>query len=185
MDFEFSEDQLAVQEVARIFAEKKLKPRAEEFDEQARIDSDLLIEMGELGLMGIHLPEEHGGGGMDTVSYVITIEELSRGCSSHAAVVGLHNSLYGYPISVHGTDEQKKKYLPGVCSGKEIGVFALSEPGAGSDAASITTTYKKKDSGYVINGTKMFITMGSMATSALVFCNNREKAPALKGFPLF
>lgn len=184
MNFELTEDQLAVQEVARTFCDKKLRPRAEEFDEQAKIDVDLLVEMGELGLMGIHLPEQFGGGGMDTVSYVITMEELSRGCSSHAAVVGLHNSLYGYPIFVHGTEEQKNKYLPGVCSGKDIGVFALSEPGAGSDAASIITTFEKKDGGYVINGTKIFITMGSMATSALVFAIS-EKGAGPKGISAF
>lgn len=174
MNFELTEDQLAVQEVARGFAEKKLKPRAEEFDAESKMDMGLIKEMGELGLLGIALPEEHGGGGMDTVSYMITVEELSRGCPSHAAVLALHNSLYGDPIVRFGTDEQKKKYLPGVCSGDQIGAFALSEPGAGSDAAALATTYVKKDGDFVINGTKIFITMGALADSAIVFATSKR-----------
>jgi len=117
MDFDLSEDHLAVQDVARSFAEKKLKPRAEEFDSESKMDMDLLREMGELGLMGIALPEAYGGGGMDTLSYMITVEELSKGCPSHAAAVALHNSLYGQPIVEFGTEDQKRRYLPGICSG--------------------------------------------------------------------
>ncbi len=174
MNFELSEDHLAVQEVARSFAEKKLKPRAEEFDTESKMDLDLLKEMGELGLMGIFLPEDYGGGGMDALSYMIVVEELSKGCSSHAAVVALHNSLYGQPIVDFGTEEQKKKYLPGACSGEKLGAFALSEPGAGSDASSITTTYTRKNGGYVINGTKIFITMGALADSVIVFATSKR-----------
>ncbi len=184
MNFELTEDQLAVQEVARGFAEKKLKPRAEEFDAESKMDMGLIKEMGELGLLGIALPEEHGGGGMDTVSYMITVEELSRGCPSHAAVLALHNSLYGDPIVRFGTDEQKKKYLPGVCSGDQIGAFALSEPGAGSDAAALSTTYVKKDDGFVINGTKTFITMGALADSVIVFATSK-KGSGPKGITAF
>lgn len=176
MNFELTEDQLAVQDVARGFAEKKLKPRAEEFDAESKMDMELLREMGELGLMGINMPEEYGGGGMDTLSYMITIEELSKGCASHAAVVALHNSLYGYPIIEFGTEEQKKKYLPSVLSGEKVGAFALSEPGAGSDAASITTTYVKKEGGYLLNGTKVFITMGALADSVIVFAISKRGA---------
>ena len=184
MNFELTEDQLAVQEVARGFAEKKLKPRAEEFDAESKMDLGLIKEMGELGLLGIALPEEHGGGGMDTVSYMITVEELSRGCPSHAAVLVLHNSLYGDPIVRFGTDVQKKKYLPGVCSGDQIGAFALSEPGAGSDAAALSTTYVKKDDGFVINGTKTFITMGALADSVIVFATSK-KGSGPKGITAF
>ena len=174
MNFELTEDQLAVRDVARGFAEKKLKPRAEEFDAESKMDMGLIKEMGELGLLGIALPEEHGGGGMDTVSYMITVEELSRGCPSHAAVLVLHNSLFGDSIVRFGTDEQKEKYLPGVCSGDQIGAFALSEPGAGSDAASLATTCVKKDGGFVINGTKIFITMGALADSVIVFATSKR-----------
>ena len=176
MDFELTEDQLAVQDVARGFAEKKLKPRAEEFDSEGKMDAAILKEMGELGLMGISLPEQYGGGGMDAISYVIAVEELSKGCASHAAVVPLHNSLYGYPIIEFGTEAQKQKYLPGICGGDQIGAFALSEPGAGSDAASVTTTYTKKADGFVINGTKIFITMGAMADSVIVFAISKKGA---------
>lgn len=174
MNFELTEDQLAVQEVARGFAEKKLKPKAEEFDAESKMDMGLIKEMGELGLLGIALPEEYGGGGMDTVSYMITVEELSAGCPSHAAALALHNSLYGDPIVRFGTDEQKRKYLPGVCSGDQIGAFALSESGAGSDAAALSTTYVKKDNGFVINGTKIFITMGALADSVIVFATSKR-----------
>ncbi len=184
MNFELTEDQLAVQDVARGFAEKKLKPRAEEFDADSKMDMGLIQEMGELGLLGIILPEEYGGGGMDTVSYMVAVEELSRGCPSHAAVLALHNSLYGDPIVRFGTDEQKKKYLPGVCSGDQIGAFALSEPGAGSDAASLTTTYVKKDNGFVINGTKIFITMGALADSVILFATSK-KGSGPKGITAF
>ncbi len=184
MNFELTEDHLAVQEVARGFAEKKLKPRAEEFDAESKMDMELLKEMGELGLMGITLPEEYGGSDMDALSYVIANEELAKGCASHAAVIGLHNSLYGYPIVQFGTEEQKKKYLPGICSGEQIGAFALSEPGAGSDAASLTTTYIKKNDGYVLNGTKIFITMGALADSVIVFATIK-KGSGPKGITAF
>ena len=184
MNFELTEDQLAVQEVARGFAEKKLIPRAEEFDSEGKMDMSLLKEMGDLGLMGITLPEEYGGGGMDTMSYVIASEELARGCASHAAVIGLHNSLYGYPLVEFGTEEQKKKYLPGICSGEQVGAFALTEPGAGSDAASISTTYAKKNGGYVLNGTKIFITMGAVADSVIVFAT-AKKGSGPKGITAF
>lgn len=184
MNFELTEDQQAVQEVARGFTEKKLIPRAEEFDTEAQMDMSLLKEMGDLGLMGITLPEEYGGGGMDTMSYVIASEELARGCASHAAVIGLHNSLYGFPLVEFGTEEQRKKYLPGVCSGEQVGAFALSEPGAGSDAASVTTTYTKKDGGYVLNGTKIFCTMGALADSVIVFAT-AKKGSGPKGISAF
>lgn len=184
MDFELTEDHLAVQEVARNFAEKKLKPRAEEFDAESKMDMNLLKEMGELGLMGITLPEEYGGSGMDALSYVIASEELVKGCASHAAVLGLHNSLYGYPVVEFGTEEQKRKYLPGVCSGEKVGAFALTEPGAGSDAASVATRYTEKDGGYIINGTKIFITMGALADSVIVFATIK-KGSGPKGITAF
>jgi len=184
MDFELSEDHLAVQDVARSFSEKKLKPRAEEFDSESKMDMELIKEMGELGLMGIFLPEQYGGGGMDALSYMITVEELSKGCASHAAVVALHNSLYGQPIVDFGTEEQKQKYLPGACTGEKIGAFALSEPGAGSDAASISTVYTKKDNGYVINGTKIFITMGALADYMIVFAT-AKRGSGPKGISAF
>jgi len=184
MNFELTEDQLAVQEVARGFTEKKLKPRAEEFDAESKMDSGLLKEMGELGLMGITLPEKYGGGEMDTISYMVASEELAKGCASHAAVLGLHNSLYGYPVVEFGTEEQKQKYLPGICSGEQVGAFALSEPGAGSDAAAVATTCKKKDDGYVLNGTKIFITMGAVADSVIVFATSK-KGSGPKGITAF
>jgi butyryl-CoA dehydrogenase len=174
MDFSLTEDHLAVQEVARTFAEKKLMPRAEEFDAEAKLDPALIKEMGELGLLGMTLPEEYGGGGMDAVSYAIAGEELTRGCASHAAILGLINSLYGYPLVQFGTEEQKQKYLPGACTGEIMGAFALTEPGAGSDAASLSTTFTRKEDGYILNGTKIFITMGALADNVIVFATSKK-----------
>jgi butyryl-CoA dehydrogenase len=184
MNFEFTEEQLAVQEVARAFAEKRLKPRAEEFDAEAKMDRAVLKELGDLGLMGVALPEEYGGAGMDAISYAITAEELARGCVSHTGVVTLHNSLFGFPLVHFGTDAQKQKYLPPVCSGEKIGVFALSEPNAGSDAAALSVTYTETDDGYLLNGTKIFITMGAMSDYAVVFAI-KEKGAGPKGISAF
>jgi butyryl-CoA dehydrogenase len=174
MNFELSEEHLDVREIARNFTEKKLKPRAEEFDAESKMDPAILKEMGDLGLMGITLPEEYGGTDLDMLSYVLVCEELAAGCLSHGMVVALHNSLYGYPLVTYGTEEQKQKYLPGVCAGEQVGAFALTEPGAGSDASNMSTTYKKTDDGYLLNGTKIFITMGAVADSVIVFATSKR-----------
>ncbi len=174
MNYDLTEDQLAVQEVAREFAEKKLKPRAEEFDVEATMDPELIKAMGELGFLGMTLPEQYGGGEMDAVSYMVAAEELTKGCASHAAVVGLTNSLFGFPLLTWGTEEQKQNYLPGICSGDKMGAFALTEPGAGSDAASLSTVYQETDNGYVLNGTKIYITMGSMSDYVIVFATKKR-----------
>ncbi len=176
MNYDLTEDQLAVQEVAREFAEKKLKPRAEEFDVEAKMDPDLIKAMGELGFLGMTLPEKYGGGGMDAVSYMVAAEELTKGCASHAAVVGLTNSLFGFPLLTWGTEEQKEKYLPPICSGDGMGAFALTEPGAGSDAANLSTTFQETDNGYLINGTKLYITMGAFADYVIVFATKQRGA---------
>ena len=174
MNFELSEEHLDVRDIARNFTEKKLKPRAEEFDAESKMDMALLKEMGDLGLMGITLPEEYGGTGLDMMSYVIVCEELAAGCLSHGMVVALHNSLFGYPLVAYGTEEQKQKYFPGVCAGEQVGAFALTEPGAGSDASNMATTYQKTDDGYILNGTKIFITMGALADFVIVFATSKR-----------
>ena len=120
MNFALSEEQTYVQEVARKFADEKLFPRAGEFDKKAELDRGLIKEMSDLGLMGVKVPEEYGGTGLDNLAYAICIEELARGCASHALAAAVHGSLFAMPILESGSEEQKKKYLPPVCSGEKM-----------------------------------------------------------------
>ncbi len=175
MDFNFSEEQTYVRDVARRFADEKLFPRAGEFDHNAALDRDLVKEMADLGLMGVKVPEEYGGAGLDNLAYTISIEELARGCASHALVAAVHGSLFAMPILEAGTEEQKKKYLPPVCSGEKFAAYSLSESGAGSDAASLTLQATEDGDAYVLNGTKLWVTHGSIADFVIVFATvNRE-----------
>ncbi len=184
MDFALSEDEKLIQETAREFAQKKLFPRALEFDAEEKLDLNLIREMGELGLLGITIPERYGGAGMDCIAYALTVEQLAQGCSSHTAVVELHNSLYAGPILTHGTEEQKQKYLPDVAVGKKLGAFALTEPNAGSDAASLETTAREEGTGYVLNGTKIYATDGNLADFILTFATV-DKSKGYKGITCF
>lgn len=184
MDFNFSEEQTYVRDVARRFADEKLFPRAGDFDHNAALDRDLVKEMADLGLMGVKVPEEYGGAGLDNLAYTISIEELARGCASHALVAAVHGSLFAMPILEAGTEEQKKKYLPPVCSGEKFAAYSLSESGAGSDAASLTLQATDDGDAYVLNGTKLWVTHGSIADFVIVFATvNRElKAKGIAAF---
>jgi len=175
MDFRFTDEQTFVRDVARKFADEKLFPRAGEFDHNAKLDRNVIKEMAELGLMGVKVPEVYGGAGLDNLAYAISIEELARGCASHALVAAVHGSLFAMPILEAGTEEQKKKYLPPVCSGEKMAAYSLSEAGAGSDAASITLMAVDDGDSYVLNGTKLWVTHGSVADYVIVFGTvNRE-----------
>lgn len=180
MDFSLSEENLMIQEVAREFSQKKLAPRAEEFDETGELDLKLLREMGELGLYGVFVPEEYGGSGLDHLCYVIAMEEISAGCSSHASVLGAQSSLFAYPLLKFGTEEQKQKYLPQICSGEKMAAYSLSEAGSGSDAASISCFAEDKGDHFLVNGTKLWVTDGSIADWLLVFVRT-DKEAAVKG----
>ena len=180
MDFTYSEENLMIQEVAREFSQKKLAPRAIEFDESGKLDRGLISEMGELGLLGIFVPEEYGGSGLDHLSYVIAMEEIAAGCSSHASVVGLHNSLFAYPLLNFGTEEQKKTYLPPICSGEKLGAYSLSEAGSGTDAASLTCSAEDKGDHYLVNGTKLWVTDGAIADWIILFART-DKDTGAKG----
>lgn len=184
MDFTLSEDEKLIQETAREFAQKKLFPRALEFDAQEKLDLDVVREMGELGLLGITIPERYGGAGMDYIAYALTVEQLAQGCSSHTAVVELHNSLYAGPILTYGTEEQKQKYLPDVAIGQKLGAFALTEPNAGSDAASLETAAREDGNCYVLNGTKIYATDGNLADFILTFATV-DKSKGYKGITCF
>jgi butyryl-CoA dehydrogenase len=169
MNFDLTDDQKLVRDMVRDFAEKELKEKAVEIDKSQEFPWENLKKMAELGLLGIIVPEEYGGGGMDFVSLAIAVEEISRACASTGVIVAVNNSLTAYPIMQWGNDEQKKKYLPLLCTGEKIGAFGLTEPNAGSDAASIETTARLEGDHYILNGAKRFITNGGEAGVYIVF----------------
>jgi butyryl-CoA dehydrogenase len=175
MDFELTETQRLFQETARHFAEKEIAPVAEKVDAEGVFPRDTIEKLGELGFMGIVVPQAYGGAGADMVCYVLALEEISRACASHGVIMSVNNSLYCGPLSMFGSEEQKRRFLTPVASGKSMGCFCLSEPEAGSDAASLQTTARRAGNGYVLNGTKNFITNGAEADYAIVFATlNRE-----------
>ncbi len=161
-----SEEHELIRKTVRDFAEREIKPVAAELDEKGEFSLENTARMGELGLFGMCLPEKYGGQNMDTLSYIIAVEELSRVDSSHAATLAAHNSLGIKPIMDFGTEEQKMKYLPRLCSGKELWAFGLTEPEAGSDCLGTRTTAKLVDGYWIINGSKCFITNGSVDISS-------------------
>jgi alkylation response protein AidB-like acyl-CoA dehydrogenase len=179
-----TEEQELLQKTVYDFAQNELKPRAAKFDEQEYIDKDILDMMGELGLMGVCFPEEYGGAGMDTVCYAIAVEEISRVCAATGITLAAHISLGTNPIFLFGTEEQKQKYLPKLCSGEELSSFGLTEPNAGSDAGGTETTAVKDGNEWVLNGSKMFITNGSLAWSS-VNTAMTDKDKGVKGISAF
>ncbi len=161
MDFELTETQQMIRQTVRDFAEREVKPRAKELDEKGEFSYELTKMMGDLGLFGMTLPEKYGGQGLDTLSYIIAVEELARVDGSHAATLAAHNSLGISPIYEFGTEEQKMKYLPQLCTGEGLWSFGLTEPGAGSDSRGSKTTAILEGDEWVINGSKIFITNGA------------------------
>jgi alkylation response protein AidB-like acyl-CoA dehydrogenase len=168
VNFDLSEEQELVRRTVRDFAEQKVAPVAEELDREHRFPYELVAELAELGLMGMPIPEEYGGGGADTVSYAIAIEELTRIDSSVAITVAAHSSLGTMPIFLFGNEDQKRAWLPDLASGKKLAAFGLTEPGAGSDAAASRTRAELSDGEWTINGSKIFITNAGTDISALV-----------------
>ena len=149
--------------------ENEVKPLAEELDEEERFPMETVEKMGKLGMMGIYFPKEYGGAGGDVLSYAMAVEELSKVCGTTGVVLSAHTSLCCAPIFEHGTEEQKKKYLPDLCSGRKIGAFGLTEPNAGTDASGQQTTAVLEGDHYVLNGSKCFITNGNVASTFVVF----------------
>jgi alkylation response protein AidB-like acyl-CoA dehydrogenase len=168
VNFDLSEEQELVRRTVRDFAEQKVAPVAEELDREHRFPYELVAELAELGLMGMPIPEEYGGGGSDTLSYGIAIEELTRIDSSVAITVAAHTSLGTMPIFLFGNEEQKREWLPDLASGKKLAAFGLTEPGAGSDASASRTRAELQDGEWVINGAKIFITNAGTDISACV-----------------
>ena len=171
MDFHLTREQEMVRKMYREFAETEVKPLAEEIDEEERFPMETVEKMAKLGMMGIYFPKKYGGAGGDVLSYAMCVEELSKVCGTTGVIVSAHTSLCCAPIYEHGTEEQKMKYLPDLLSGKKIGAFGLTEPGAGTDASGQQTTAVLDESGenYILNGTKCFITNGNVADTFVVF----------------
>ena len=184
MKLELSAEQQMIQAMAREFADSAIKPIAAEIDRDARFPHETVKRMGELGLMGIAVPEQWGGSGADAVSYVVALEEIARACASHAVVMSVNNSLYGDPLLRYGTDVQRERFLKPVASGHAHGCFALTEPQAGSDATNQATLAVRDGADYIVNGRKRFITTGRESSFALVFCQT-DRAEAHRGISAF
>jgi len=176
MDLSLTEEQRMMEDMTRNFAENELKPVARELDATGEFPVEIVKKLSELGLMGVCIPEEYGGAGMDTTSYTIAVEEIAAVCGSTSVIVAAGNSLVAYPLLTFGTEDQKKKYLMPIAQGEKIGAFGLTEPGAGSDAAALKTTATLDGDSWVINGSKRFISCATHAEIAIVFAvTDREK----------
>jgi len=184
MDFELSQDHKLLQSSVRTFVEKEIKPLAIQIDEMHEIPPELVRKISEMGMLGAYLPEAYGGAGMDIMSYVIVVEEVSKACGSTGVLISAHTSLACDPILHFGSEEQKKKYLPPLACGKRIGCLLLTEPGAGSDVAGIATTYRQDGDGFVINGSKLFITNGGYRGIGIVVAS-KDRALKHKGLSAF
>src|SRR6266540_2514087 len=168
MDFDLSEEHELVRRTVRDFAVERIAPVVQELDREHRFPYEIVAELGELGLMGMPIPEEYGGGGTDTLSYSIAIEELTRIDSSVAITVAAHTSLGTMPIYLFGAEEQRREWLPDLASGKKLAAFGLTEPNAGSDAAATRTRAELRDGSWVVNGSKIFITNAGTDISGCV-----------------
>lgn len=184
MEMTLSEEQKMLQTMARDFAQKELAPKAATLDETESFPSEAVKKMAELGLMGITIPVEWGGAGMDHIAYVLALEEISAACASTAVTMSVNNSLYCAPLIKFGTDAQKEKYVKPFAQGQKLGAYALSEPSAGSDAANQRTTAVKKGNKYILNGTKNFITNGPNADAMIIFAMT-DKEKRHKGISAF
>jgi butyryl-CoA dehydrogenase len=169
VDLDLSPEQTMIRDTARELAAKEILPKAAEIDRQHRYPREIVARLAELGLMGVAVPEEWGGAGMDTVSYALALEEISRACASTGTIMSVNNSLVCDPLLRYGSDAQKTAWLAPLASGQKLGCFALSEPDAGSDAGGLKTTARRQGDGWVLDGTKNFITNGPVADLVVVF----------------
>ncbi len=175
MDFELNEQQLLMRDSAREFAEKRLFPFAREWDEAEEMPKTVLSEMADLGYFGMLLPEAYGGLGLDPLSYILALEEISKANGSVEITLSVHNSLACQAIVKYGTEEQKKKYLPRMAKGELIGAYSLSEPDAGTDAGGLKATAVKKGNSYIVNGTKNWVTNAGYAGIFVVFAKTQPE----------
>jgi alkylation response protein AidB-like acyl-CoA dehydrogenase len=169
MDFELSDEQRLIRETARTFTDNEIVERARQNDRNEHFDTELVSMIADQGYLGAIVPREYGGAGLDYLTYAIVVEEIGRGCSAMRTVISVQTSLVCSALLRWGTEEQKRRYLPRLCSGEWLGCFGLTEPDTGSDAANQRTRARRTDSGWVINGAKMWISLGNHAKLALIF----------------
>jgi alkylation response protein AidB-like acyl-CoA dehydrogenase len=177
MDFTLSDEQQLIRQTARDFCEAEIAPHVAEWDRAEAIDPALVGKLAGLGFLAAALPEEHGGMGLEMVSYALVVEEIGRADSNVRGIVSVSNGLYGKTVARWGSDEQRARMLPGLASGEELGCYALTEPGAGSDPGSLEARAERDGDGWRLSGQKIFITLGSWARWALVFARTGEAGP--------
>ena len=186
MDFTLSKEELLLQQMLRSFAENEVKPLAQEVDEEERFPVETVKKMAKLGMMGMYIPREYGGAGASYLSYIMAVEEMSKVCGTTGVILSAHTSLCVNPIYDFGTEAQKRKYLPKLCSGEWLGAFGLTEPGAGTDAGGVKTMAVLDESGenYVLNGSKIFITNAGYADVFIIIAMT-DKARGQRGLSAF
>jgi alkylation response protein AidB-like acyl-CoA dehydrogenase len=183
MDFELSQEQAALRELAAEFTDREVAPHAAEWDQAESVDLGIVAKLGKLGFLGLTIPEGYGGAGGDHLAYCLAVEELGRGDSSVRGIVSVSLGLVAKTILAHGSEEQRREWLPRLCAGEALGCFALTEPDSGSDAASLATSAVRQGDDWVLSGSKTFITNGTWADVALVFA--RSGGPGPKGITAF
>ncbi|MGW6933708.1 acyl-CoA dehydrogenase family protein [Lentzea sp. NPDC054927] len=183
MDLTLSDEHRQLKELAHRFTEERIVPHATRWDREEAIDKELVPALGEVGFLGLGIDERYGGSGGDNLAYCLVLEEVARGDSAVRGIISVSLGLVAKSIAKHGTEEQKQRWLPGLTAGTQVGCFALTEPGTGSDAGSLVTKATRTDNGYRINGRKVFITNGTWADVALVFA--RTGGPGPKGISAF
>jgi butyryl-CoA dehydrogenase len=184
MDFKLTEEQELVRKNMREFAVRYVDPIAAEIDENSRHPAELFRKLAEGGWMGIPIPQQYGGAGSDFLTHIIAVEEISRSCSSTGFTLSFHAGIIGMSLNLFGNEEQKKKYLVPLAKGQHMGAFALTEPGAGTDVMAVSTTAVRDGNGYVMNGTKTFVSNGPLADTYIVFCWT-DKSAGKKGMSAF
>ncbi|WP_273831783.1 acyl-CoA dehydrogenase [Guptibacillus sedimenti] len=185
MELVFTEEQKMMQKMVRDFAEKEIAPIVEKMEETDRYPREVIKRMGELGLMGIPIPEAYGGAEMDYTSYIIAIHELSKVSATVGVILSVHTSVGTLPILAFGTEEQKKRYIPKLATGEYLGAFALTEPSSGSDASSMKTRAVRDGDHYILNGSKIFITNGGEADTYVAFARTNPDEKGSKGVTAF
>jgi butyryl-CoA dehydrogenase len=180
MEFDLTDEQRMIRDATREFAGREIAPKAAELDKSGRWPSEILSQMAELGLLGIAIPQEHGGAGMDALSYALAMEEVSAACASCGVIMSVNNSLFCDPVYKFGTDEQKKRVLEPVARGQKIGCFGLTEPMSGSDAQTMVTSAERTSGGFILNGAKNWITNGPHADWIIVFAITDRSGPKVR-----
>jgi butyryl-CoA dehydrogenase len=185
MDFELSSDQQAIRALARELADAEIAPNAADWDREHRFPDELIPKLAEVGLLGVCVPEEYGGAGADFLSYVLVLEELSRADAGVGVTVAVHTSAATLPVLAFGTDEQRARFVPPLARGEQLGAFALTEPGSGSDAGSLRTTATPDGDGWVLSGSKQWITNGSRAGTFVLFARTDPATAGARGVSCF